>query len=333
MKIELTCQNSTTGQLFDLTSLEGNIQYFTTLSSQASKLTFNLEDDPNKLEPLSEGSIIRLKVDGKNIFYGYLFTMGVDMTGQWKLTAYDQIRYFQNSDTVFTEKRSASAEFGRLCNNMAIKHRIETPTAFVVPERLHSNKTYFSIVEYLIQKTNIATGKYYFIYDDFGTLVFSELQQYKTNLIIGDNSLLTGYQYETSIDKDTANTVKIIRDNEETGKRDVWIQFDSSTQKKWGKLQILQTADKNANDAQIKQLADNLLRLKNRPTRTMKISAIGTQITINNSQQIIDAKSLIAGAGFKLKIDKLNILQDMWIMSATHSYNKDLHTLSLEVFI
>ena len=40
------------------------------------------------------------------------------------------------------------------------------------------------------------------------------------------------YTYEKSIDKDVYNQVKLYRDNEKTGKRDVWIVKDSNNIKK-----------------------------------------------------------------------------------------------------
>jgi len=196
-----------------------------------------------------------------------------------------------------------------------------------VPEYFHDRKTLYSIIEYGVDRTNINEGErpiadrhYYFIKDKFGVLQFTELGKELTNLVIGDRSLLTSYQYEISIDKNTYNSVVIVRDNETTGKRDVWSAFDSGTQKQWGKLQMVQEADKNANEAQIAKMAKDLLGLRNRETKTMKLTALGQ-------------KELVAGSGFLFELEKLGIKQNMWITSATHNYERDYHTMELSVFI
>lgn len=327
MTYEMLCQNALTGIVYDITTLAGNIQYQTQLGGQPGKLTFSTEQDPNNLLELVCGSIVTFSVDGEGIFYGYIFTMGTDATGVYKITCFDQMRYLKNEEVYTTSGMTADQIFLRVCkDNFPItppnpsRYKVITPSKFIVPEYFHDKKTLYSIIEYGIQRANIAETKQYFIKDKFGILLFTELEQEKTNLIIGERSLLTSYQYEISIDKNTYNTVKIVRDNETTGKRDVWIKFDSGKQKQWGKLQMVEKADKSLNEAQIRELADNLIKLRNRETKTMKLTALG------------DTR-MVAGSGFMYELAKLNINQYMWITSATHTYEKDYHTMSLEVFI
>lgn len=320
MTNELYCQNTDNGTLFDITTLAGNIQYTTDLSGQPGKLTFSLQEDPNGVLQIVVGSVIGFKVDNNIVFYGYVFTMGTDATGIYKITAYDQMRYLKNEETMYTGNMSASAIFTKISADTGLNSKVVTPTSWVVPEYYHEKKSLYNILNYAIMSTNINDGKYHFIKDDGGTLLFTELGEYKTNIVIGDKSLLSSYQYEISIDKDTYNGVKVIRDNEETGMRDVWIEFDSENQRRWGKLQKLVQAGEELNEAQIKELAANWLSLKNRETKTMKISALGV-------------RELVAGSGFLLRIDKLDIKEYMWITSATHDYSKDYHVMSLDVFI
>lgn len=320
MVFELIIQNSNTGAVYDVTTLAGNIQYTTDLSGQPGKFTFSLQQDPNNILEISSGSIVSFAADKKGIFFGYVFIMGTDATGIYKITAYDQMRYLKNQETMYTENASASKIFEDVCTFAGLQYSVITPTSWIVPEYFHDKKSLYQIIENGITNTNINDKKQYFIKDDFGTLLFTEIGEYKTNLIIGDRSLLTDYKYEISIDKDTYNTVKITKDNEETGKRDVWIEYDSSTKKRWGKLQYLFAAGKDDNEAEIKQFAQNVLKAKNRETKTMKLNALGV-------------RELVAGTGFLLQIDKLNIKQYMWITAATHNYEKDFHTMSLDVFI
>ena len=176
------------------------------------------------------------------------------------------------------------------------------------------------MIERSMSESTIIDKVQYFVRDDFGVLVFTDLSQYKTNIIIGDNSLLTSYQYEISTDKDTYNTVKIVRNNDDAGSREAWIKFDSNNQRQWGKLQLFIEANKEDNEGKINELAAGVLALKNRQTKTMKLTVLG------------DLR-LFAGAGFLLKLSSLEINQFMWITSAVHSFDVDNYTCSLEVAI
>ena len=62
----------------------------------------------------------------------------------------------------------------------------------------------------------------------------------KSDYIIGEKSLMTNYSYNTSIDSQTYNSIKLVRPNKETGKSDVFIRKDSDTIARWGLLQLYQ---------------------------------------------------------------------------------------------
>ena len=92
--------------------------------------------------------------------------------------------------------------------------------------------------------------------------------------VIGENSLATGYEYTRSIDGETYNKVKLVRDNKETGKRDVYLVQDSNNMALWGVLQYHESVDENLNAAQIRDKAEKLLELRNRPEQSLTLSAL-----------------------------------------------------------
>ena len=315
-------QNSLTGEVFDITTLAGEVQHSTFINGQPGKLTVTLQQDPKGLLALATGSILTFIVNGNGIFYGYVFEFSANETGEHKIIAYDQLRYLKNKEVYITSDMTASSIFQRVCtdNLPSSKTEVIVPSSYVVPTYLHEGKTLYEIIEYGLQHTNVSEGKQYFIKDDYGTLKFTELAQEKTNLILGDKSLLSGYDYKMSIDNDTFNRVKMYRNNEESGKRDVWMVFDGETERQWGKLQKLVKASDDYNEAQIRELAQNYLKLHNRETKTMKLTAVGIP-------------ELVAGSGFTLMLERLAINQAMWAVSATHTYSKDDHVMKLEVAI
>jgi hypothetical protein len=320
MNLELYLQNSNDGTVYDISELATTIQVKKDIEGNAGKLTVLLQKDPRNLLKIANGSIISFIADRVGIFFGYVFTIGTDATQTYKITAYDQLRYLKNEEVYVTQNMSASYIFEKICMDNQLRYQVKVPSNYIPSAYLHDKKTLYEIINRGRKLANIYENKQYYVTDEFGTLTWSELSYEKTNLIIGEQSLLTSYQYEKSIDSDTYNQIKIYRDNSTTGKRDVWIAKDSNNIKRWGKLQLLEKADENDTSTMIQETIQNYLKVKNRETQTLKLNALGVN-------------ELTAGKGFKFILDRENISQDMWIISSTHNYNKDTHTMELEVYI
>lgn len=307
MKLELYLQNSTDGKIYDISNITEEIQVVLQLDGEAGKLTCLLQKDPNNILKIANGSIVSFIVDGKGFFFGYVFTIGTDSDENYKITCYDQLRYLKNNDVYATSDMTASNIFAKICKDYGLNYKIKVPTKYKPEPYLHDNKTLYNIIKRGMNLASVYDKARYFITDVFGTLTWSELSHEKTNIQLGAGSMLTSYRYEKSIDNDTANQVKLYRENSETGKRDVWIVKDSDNIKKWGLLQSLQKADDDANSAQVKQSAENYLRAKNRETETLKLEAEG----------IIE---LVPGRGIKFVLEKEGIDKWMWIKSSSHTF-------------
>lgn len=281
-----------------------------------------LQQDPNGVLEIKNGSVINFSVDDMPIFRGYVFTMGTDATGIYKITAYDQTRYLKNKAIYITANQTASQIFEQVCRDNFQNSRWEvvTPSVFVPPAYVHTEKTLYEVINYGLERTNIAEKQqYYFIKDKFGVLQFTNFNQELTNQIIGEGSLLTSYQFEVSIDKDTYNTIIIYQEDEKTGMQKPQITDPAESQKIWGRLQTVVKADTSLNEAQIREMGEQYLSYYNRETKTMKLTALGIP-------------ELVAGSGFIFQLDKLGISEKMWITSASHSYQENYHTMSLEVY-
>ena len=321
MNIEAIVQDSKSGQAYDISELIIDAKWETTLIEQPGKLTFNYIDD-NKVT-INEGSPISFKVDGKGVFFGYVFKRGKNKDEKISVTAYDQMRYLKNKDTYVLANLTASQVFSKLCNDYRLTHRVANSSPYIVLPKPYDSKTLFEIIQHGIDETLINTGNWFMIKDNFGTLEFVSINSLKTDLFIGDESLLIDFNYESSIDDDSYNQVKLIKDNKETNKREVYIVKDSNTIKQWGLLQYFESMDENANEAQIKARAEMILKLKNRVTKKLKLECLG------------DLK-VAAGSGVVLGISDLQkegiaINQYFMVTSCTHTFQNDLHTMQLEV--
>lgn len=152
-------------------------------------------------------------------------------------------------------------------------------------------------------------------------------------LIIGDESLLTDYKYELDIDKETYNEIYVMNTtsdgkSEKTedgrylvtsdGKRLGVAEQDNSSIKKYGLLRKIQNVKNAMDEAKLKEYAKLALKVYSSPSRTMKLEALGFN-------------GINAGDGFLLRLKKLGIESMVYVLSATHRYNADLHTMTLEV--
>jgi len=318
MKLELYLQNSNDGTIFDVSNIAEQIQISQTLDGDAGKLTCILQKDPNNKLKIANGSIISFIVNGKGFFFGYIFKIGTDGEQNYKITCYDQMRYLKNNDVYTIANMTSSQIFEKICNDYGFRYEVKVPSYYKPEPYVYDNKTLYSIIKRGIDLADINEKTQYFIADRFGVLTWSEFSYEKTNIQLGDGSMMTSYTYEKSIDDDTFNQIKIYKDNEESGKRDVWIVKDSDNIKRWGILQLLKKADDDVNSSQIKQTAENYLKVKNRETENLKLEAEG----------LIDC---IIGRGIKFVLPREGIDKWLWIKSCTHTFTKYSHTMDLEL--
>lgn len=69
-------------------------------------LTFTVIKD--NIISFQEGNLVTLEVDGENVFYGFVFKKTRDKNHNIKVTAYDQLRYLKNKDTMTYKALKAS---------------------------------------------------------------------------------------------------------------------------------------------------------------------------------------------------------------------------------
>lgn len=207
------------------------------------------------------------------------------------------------------------------------------------------------------ESMNKLLDNFYYIRDNFGVLELRETKycgtydengnKIKNHLIIGDESLLTDYQYEVDIDKNTFNEFlfmynpksKKASDSEtnkqvqgatlvgaiqagtpisETNTKLDGTLIGENTIPKWGKLRKIVMV----NDVSDKDLLAEYMKINvehfNQPTRSLKLSALGYD-------------GVYAGDTFHLFLGKMQMDNAVYVLNATHYYNGDMHTMELEV--
>ncbi|MGO1012206.1 C40 family peptidase [Clostridioides difficile] len=235
-----------------------------------SKLEFTIAMDD--ILEFCEGNSVRLYYKGIGIFYGYIFQKKRDKENHIKIVAYDQLRYFKNKDTYVYSNKTASELVKMLAKDFNLKYNVIEDTKYKI-SRVEENKTLFDMVLTALDDTLREKKEMYVLYDDFGRITLKNVASMKLDTVM-NNDVIEDFDYNSSIDSDTYTKIKLVRDNEETGKRDVYIAQDSTHMRSWGILQMFDTVDKNMSEAEIKQKCDILLKLYNKKTKSLSLKNV-----------------------------------------------------------
>ena len=307
------------GTVWDMPVSE--VTWKTSRIGKASTLEANLViTDPLKY-PTNNGAIIRV-MDGKQkIFYGYLFENGFNKNDVVSVKGYDQLRYMMNEDTFVMPSSTATVAIKNIATRMGCKVGLFEDTGYTVPGIVEDGKKAFDVVSKFLDSTLIATNRNYVLFDDFGTLSLKNIKNMMIpadDFYIGEESLLFNFNYKRSIDEETFNRVKYVRDNEKTGKREVFIVEDSNSIKNWGLLQEFKKVDENLTKAQIEDLSTKFIKLRNRETKSLDLDCLGEW-------------RVRAGAFVYIYIEKIGVKEYFLVDECTHKWKEGVHTMSLKV--
>lgn len=317
MNVELLIGNETGSKVYQ-PAVEEGIEWSTERKDTPGKLTFKvLKDD---ILDFSEGSPVRMRVDGDNVFFGFVFKQQRDKNKIITVTAYDQLRYLKNKDTKVYEDKTASQFIRMIANDYSLNVGTLENTIYTIESRVEENTSLFEMISNALDLTLTNTGEMYVLYDDFGKLTLKHLSSMYVGVpgayLMIDEETGQNFDYTSSIDDDTYNKIKLTYDNEDSGYREVYIAQDSSNINKWGILQYYDTLQKGEN-GQAK--ANALLKLYNKKTRNLKITkAIGDNRVRAGSMIVVN-----------LDLGDVKLKNWMLVEKCTHTYKENEHWMDL----
>lgn len=292
--------------------VQEGIKWSTERKGSPGKLTFKLIQDD--ILNISEGNAVVLKDGDSNIFYGFIFTIKRDESKSVSVTAYDQMRYLKNKAT-YQYTKTASELLKTIAKDFELSVGEIEDTEYVIPSRLEDGNTLIDILQTSLDLTVQNTGEMYVLYDDFGALRITAIENMAVGILI-DSETAQSYDYESSIDNQTYNQIKLYYDNEDTGKREIYIAKDSEHINEWGLLQYYESIDKGENG---KSKADSLLSLYNAKTKSLKVKkAIG--------DNRVRAGSMVA---VQLEFGDMTVNNWMLVESCEHEYKENEHWMDL----
>ena len=317
MDIELLISDPSGNKLY-MPVVEEGIEWSTERRSTPGKLTFKIINDG--IIDFEEGSRVRLKVDGKEVFYGFVFTKRRDKNQIISVTAYDQLRYLNNKDTYVYENKTVTEFIQMIATDFNLKTGTLEDTKFKIASRVEDNTSLFDMIENALDLTLQNTKEMFVMFDEFGKITLKNIASMRVGeesaYLLIDEETGENFEYSSSIDSDVYNKIKLSYDNEDTGKRDINIAQDGTHMNEWGVLQYFDTLSKGEN-GQAK--ADALLKLYNKKSRNLKITnAIG--------DTRVRAGSLVV---VSLALGDVNLKNFMLVEKVRHTFKLDQHVMDL----
>lgn len=310
MSAELLIQN---GSKIFIPVVQEGIEWSTERVGSPGKLTFKVHLDDTL--DITEGNAVRLKWNGENVFYGFIFSKKMDKDRIITVTAYDQLRYLKNKETYVYENMTASEVIQMICNDFGMQTGDIEDSKYKIASRVEDSQTLFDIIQNALDLTMTNMKYMYTMYDDFGKVALKGISSMFVNILI-DEETGQNFDYTSSIDEQTYNRIKLIYDNEKTGQRDVYIAQDSNHMNDWGILQYYDSLSEGENG---KAKADALLSLYNQKTRKLTISGVFGDVRVRAGSRVV----------VMLDLGDVKIQNVMLVETCKHSFKLDEHTMNL----
>lgn len=352
----LVLQNPTNLILYDLTKNASDIEVYTDIIDICGRMTFNLINPAGviKLEDNIMGAKIVFSAGliRQVIFIGRVFSITQSTGDNWTVLCYDATRYLSNKfygnlggGINPSPSPTLMAAFTAVCLSCNL---IPTMIQGSLAAELLDNKVALGesgrdilksateevfnhfFKKYIIRASNMIANTL-----EIGELEkIKDLQMVTGNLyILGEQSLLTNYSLEYSIE-DSADEVIVIAKKkvEENGMAfDTYSQagqaVDTIKQARWGKLVYTHETEQEDLITNAQKTAMQILIAKNKVNHSIQLDTLGV-----NGLRAGDAFILQMGTfNFLQKEKNPVIMEKLWIQRCTHNYSGEIHTMSLQV--
>lgn len=305
---------------FIVEPIEG-VKLYRGIDCTPARLDFAVVDDGTLT--CEEGDTVQFKIDNSIAFQGYVFEIERKSGDTRKYICYDQLRYFKNKDCIVYYEKTASELIKSLCEDYSLIIDADNfaDTKERIIRRIEDNKTLADIIMYALDYTliNSKTHDMYYLYDDGGKICLTYHNDMVLDIYI-DKDCLEDYTYTSSIDKDTYNAVKVVRQAQGMqGGALVQTAYliDNNTAKQWGVLQYLLKVDDK--DGDVASKAKRIMELKNRVTRYIPLKNVIGDIRVRG------------GSILFVDLDFGDFILKEYIMveAVEHYFNNNQHTMDL----
>lgn len=265
--------HSVDGYKVQVPILEDGVTWKTERRGSPGELTFTVVKDGTL--DFREGDVVKFFVDDEPVFYGNVFSKSRDKEHRIKVTAYDQLRYLKNKDTLVYKDWDCAKLINTLADGYGLgKSRDLASTGYNCPQMSEDNSTLFDMILNHLDVVTQATSKMYVLYDAFGTLTLKDIEDMYVPYWVREENM-ENFDYKTTIDGETYNTVKIILSDSEKSVRHVYKAKSTKNINQWGILQLTEELDSTKYTPEMaKELSVDILNLYNRTERNLSLKGV-----------------------------------------------------------
>lgn len=301
----------------DMTNLVQSVRWSGRRGSSARTITVTMIDDDGYRHARSgidvaDGNQCVFLVDGKERFRGILMNQNQGDKKQLKFKAYDNGIYLANNkDTFVYKNKTADQVFSDVCSRFGIPTGEVAKCSYKIPELTKSKTTGQDAVLDALGLDYKATGTRHFISSDKGKLSLLQRKDQVISFVVDGDANLYGYSYTKSIES-IKTRVKMISKEGTT----IAEKSNSALEQKIGIFQEIQQPDESLTKAQVKDLVGSVLDTLDDPEETLTLNILGDP-------------DVISGKAILVKIPHLGISRAYYVDSDDHTFEDNMHTMSL----
>lgn len=300
-------------------AIEEDVKITRNMDCIPAKMTFKVVKD--EVLDITEGNAVTFYVNEVPVFKGFIFSKARDKKNIITVTCYDQLRYFKNKDCYYYTDKTATDVLKMIANDFNLTLGDVANTEFKIARRIERDKTLTDIMNTALYLTHINTHKLYQVYDDDGKIILASDESMKLDLYIDANTF-DNFTCESSIDKDTYNYIKVVR-NVPDGKNKklqiTGVVADEDRVKEWGRLQQLYRPEDKVTNAI--DMAVNMIKEKNRKTRDVRLKNVLGDVRVRGGSIVY----------LKHNFGDINIDSYVMVESVTHSFKNGIHIMDLDL--
>lgn len=301
----------------DMTNLVKSVRWSGRKGSSARTITVAMIDDDGYRHARSgidvaDGNQCVFLVDGKERFRGILMNQNQGDNKQLKFKAYDNGIYLANNkDTFVYKNKTADQVFSDVCSRFGIPTGEVAKCSYKIPEFTKSKTTGQDAVLDALSLDYKATGTRHFISSDKGKLSLLQRKDQVISFVVDGDANLYGYSYTKSIESIKTRVKMISKEGTTLAEKS-----NSSLEQKIGIFQEIQQPDESLTKVQVKDLVGSVLDTLDDPEETLTLNILGDP-------------DVISGKAILVKIPHLDISRAYYVDSDDHTFEDNMHTMSL----
>ena len=231
---------------------------------------------------------------------------------QLKFKAYDNGIYLANNkDTFVYKNKTADQVFSDVCSRFGIPTGEVAKCSYKIPELTKSKTTGQDAVLDALGLDYKATGTRHFISSDKGKLSLLQRKDQVISFVVDGDANLYGYSYTKSIESIKTRVKMISKEGTTLAEKS-----NSALEQKIGIFQEIQQPDESLTKAQVKDLVGSVLDTLDDPEETLTLNILGDP-------------DVISGKAILVKIPHLGISRAYYVDSDDHTFEDNMHTMSL----